>query len=110
MGLAAGRPSLPQAFMCSPGVLCIGPARVPTVRSPEFSYVLPGHTTTARVGAESKGKVPASTCPSQDLLVHVPGVSSDPAKYLNILFILSNCCFLCEAIGSILLSICTDLY
>jgi hypothetical protein len=94
--------------MCAPGVLCIERPDVPIIRSPEISCVSPRHTTAARVGVESKGKVPASPCPSQDLLVHVPYVSPDPAKYSNISFVHSNCCFLCEVIGSFFSLFCAE--
>jgi hypothetical protein len=74
--------------MCAPGVVCIGPSDGSIIRSTKISCVSPGQTTEARVTAESKWKVTASTYPSQDLLVHFPGVSSNLAKHCNISFVL----------------------
>jgi hypothetical protein len=106
MGPAAGPPSLPQA--CALQVCFV--LNVLMFPSSGHLKLVVFHldTTAARVGAESKGKVPASPCPSQDLLVHVPYVSPDPAKYSNISFVHSNCCFLCEVIGSFFSLFCAE--
>jgi hypothetical protein len=74
--------------MSDPGVVCIGPSDGSIIRSTEISCVSPGQTTEARVTAESKGKAAASSYPSQDLLVHVPGVSSNVATHCNISFVM----------------------
>jgi hypothetical protein len=61
--------------ICALGVLCIGPSDVSTNRSPEISCVSSGQALQAGIDVESKGQDVPPMSASQDLLVHVPGVS-----------------------------------
>jgi hypothetical protein len=76
--------------MCAPGMLCIGPAEVPTSKLSEAACVLPGHVEQGRVTANRKGKAAASTFASLELLVHVPGVSQNEHKESVFKFVPSN--------------------